>query len=142
MRDKPRPFPKHASAFRDRHGKLRTRFRQKGRKTYYFEAEAFSAAWWEEYKACCDGREADTIKPGEGRIIAGSVNELITRYYESRDWQGPNPTTRHSLRLGRVDKRDSQAGGFLIQSCFLGSSGVSRRPDGRGMGSSGRTVAA
>jgi hypothetical protein len=32
--------------------------------------------------------------------------------------------------LGRVDKRDSQLGGFLIQSCFLGSSCVSRGPGG------------
>jgi hypothetical protein len=44
--------------------------------------------------------------------------------------------------LGRVDKRDSQAGGFLIQSCFLESSGVSRRPDGRGMGGCRRSAAA
>lgn len=99
MRDRPRPYPKHVSAFRDRHGKLRTRFRQSGRKTYYFDAEPFSKDWWAEYKACCEQREADAIKPGEGRTTAGTVNELIVRFYESRDWQGPNAKTRHSFRL-------------------------------------------
>jgi hypothetical protein len=44
--------------------------------------------------------------------------------------------------LGRVDKRDSQVGRFLIQSCFLESSFVSRRPDGRGMVGGRRFAAA
>jgi len=99
VRDRPRPYPKNVSAFRDRNGKLRTRFRQAGRKTYNFQAEPFSKAWWAEYKACCEHREAEAIKPGESRTIAGTVNELIVRYYESRDWQGPNPKTRHSFKL-------------------------------------------
>lgn len=99
MRDRPRPYPKNVSAFRDRYGKLRTRFRQTGRKTYNFQAEPFSKAWWAEYKACCEHREAEAIKPGESRTVPGTVNELIVRYYESRDWQGPNPKTRHSFKL-------------------------------------------
>lgn len=99
MRDRARPYPKNASAFRDRHGKLRTRFRQTGRKTYYFDAEPFSKAWWAEYKACCENSESEAIEPGASRTIPGTVNELIVRFYESRDWQGPNAKTKHSFRL-------------------------------------------
>lgn len=109
MKERPRPYPKHVSAFRDRHGKLRTRFRQTGRQTYYFEAEPFSKAWWAEYKACCEQREAAPIVAGEARTVPGTVNELIVRFYESRDWQGPNAKTRHSFRL--VIERFRQAFG-------------------------------
>jgi integrase len=99
VRERPRPFPRHVSAFRDRHGKLRTRYRRTGCKTYYFAHEPFSKAWWAEYKACDEQREANAIKPGESRTASGTVNELIVRFYESRDWQGPSAKTRHSFRL-------------------------------------------
>jgi integrase len=107
--NRPKPFPAGVSAYRDRHGKLRTRFRRKGQLPYSFKAEPFSADWWAEYQACIDGTAALRIQPGAARIVPGTIADLISRYYRSADWQGPNDRTRHSFRLV-IDRFNSQLG--------------------------------
>lgn len=46
-----RQFPKHVSAFCDRHGKERLRFRRAGVKGGYFTAAPPSRAFWDEYES-------------------------------------------------------------------------------------------
>ena len=110
---KARPYPLGVSAFRDRHGKLRTRYRRKGQAPYSFRAEPFSPDWWAEYQACTDGTAAPRIQPGAARIVPGTIADLISRYYRSADWQGPNERTRHSFRLV-IDRFGAQLGDVAV----------------------------
>lgn len=110
---RPKPYPEGVSAFRDRHGKLRTRYRRKGQMPYSFKAEPFSPDWWSEYKACTEGIAAPRIQPGAARIAPGSIADLISRYYRSADWQGPNESTRHSFRLV-IDRFNVQMGDIAV----------------------------
>lgn len=108
-----KPFPRGVSAYRDRHGKLRTRFRRTGHTTHNFRAEPFSADWWAEYQACTEGRAAPRIEPGAARIVPGTIADLISRFYRSADWQGPSAATRHSFRLV-IDRFNAQLGDVAV----------------------------
>lgn len=92
-------FPVGASEYRDRHGKMRTRFRRKGFASYSFKSRPFSPEWWTEYEACIAGESAAPIVPGLDRVIPGTIGALIVQWYASADWQRPNAKTRHSFRL-------------------------------------------
>lgn len=94
-----RRLPLFASAYRDRHGRLRTRFRRKGFTPYAFKAVALSEAWWLEYNACMAGEAAPVIAPGADRTVPGTIGDLIVRFYGSADWQRPSDQTRHSFKL-------------------------------------------
>ena len=88
-------LPLYASAFADRHGKQRIRLRRKGWTTAYVHATPGSAEFTEAYHRWLkDGRldiGADKIKPG-------SFDDLITRFYRSKDWTALKPTTRETYR--------------------------------------------
>ncbi|WP_227010661.1 tyrosine-type recombinase/integrase [Pelagibius marinus] len=89
-----RRLPKYCSEFRDRHGKVRVRFRRKGQATYYFKATAWSAAFMEEYQACLDRRAAPAVEPGARRTKAGTISALIAMYYGSPQFLGLRPSTQ------------------------------------------------
>lgn len=92
-------LPLYASHYRDRHGRLRTRFRRKGCKSYEFKAKALSPEWWVEYHACLSGELVPPVTPGADRTIPGTIGDMIVRFYRSADWQRPSESTRHSFRL-------------------------------------------
>lgn len=111
-----RRHPKFVSEFRDRHGNIRVRFRRTGYASYYFKARFPSEEWWKEYNACLEGKAAPKVEPGRDRVIPGSINDLVSRYYGSADWQRPNAETRSKMQsiidrfragdLGNVPARD------------------------------------
>lgn len=71
-------YPFVGKPFRDRHGKLRYRFRRKGYPTHYFRSPHGTKEFEREYASCLD---AEPIKAGVGRITPGSVADVISRYY-------------------------------------------------------------
>lgn len=90
-------LPDYVSQFRDRHGKIRTRFRRKGFPTHYFKSVEGSADWWQEYLACKNGQ---AIVIGRDRTAPGSINDLLSQYYGSVHWKGiPKDSTRRVYRL-------------------------------------------
>lgn len=93
-----RRLPKYCSEFRDRHGKVRVRFRRKGQATYYFKAAPWSAEFMQEYRACIERKAAPEIEPGEGRTVPGSVSALIVAYYRSPEFRGLADSTRATYR--------------------------------------------
>lgn len=92
-------LPKYVSEFRDRHGKVRVRFRKKGYLAFYFKAHFPSEDWWKEYNACMTGVAAPKVEPGADRVIPGSISDLIVRFYKSSAWQRPSDDTRADYRL-------------------------------------------
>lgn len=96
---KRRLLPEFVSEFKDRHGKVRVRFRRKGHKTYYFKAQFGTEDFRSEYRACLDGVAAPAIEVAADRRIPGSIGDLLIRYYKSPAWQSPQEVTRHKNHL-------------------------------------------
>ncbi|TMJ19540.1 MAG: integrase [Alphaproteobacteria bacterium] len=91
---KPRRYP-NVTSFRDRHGKVRYRYRRTGQPTYYFKNPPDTPGFKEELAAC----EAGELKVGGGRAIPGSVNDLVARYYLSTDFHGGGAADQQRRRL-------------------------------------------
>lgn len=83
--------PQFVTKFTDRHGKVRYRFRRKGYPSHYFKAPIGTKAFEREYAACLD-QEKPSI--GAGRIIPGSVSDVIARYYSDSAFLDLRPTTQ------------------------------------------------
>jgi integrase len=87
---KPKMFPDNVTAYRDRHGKLRLRFRKKGLKPYTFKAPFGTKAWDDELAVAKGGSVSVSIE----RCKPGSIDDLIARYYLSQDFRGQGEITR------------------------------------------------
>lgn len=92
-------FPDNVSAFRDRHGKLRLRFRKKGKPTHYFQAPFGTQAFEAELEAC----RAGELRPGAAKIVPGTINDLVARYYLSQDFRRQGDVTQAKNR-GIIEK--------------------------------------
>jgi integrase len=90
-------LPAYVTQYHDRHGKLRTRYRRTGFKTYYFKCVVGSDGWWKEYLACQNGQ---SIVIDKDRAAPGTVNDLLGQYYGSVHWKNiPKDSTRRVYRL-------------------------------------------
>lgn len=83
-------FP-YVSSFRDRHGKLRWRFRRKGFPSHYFKEPHGTREFEREYTDCMN---AEPRSIGADRIKPGSVSDVIARYYGDNKFQDLRPATQ------------------------------------------------
>lgn len=111
-------LPQWVSEYKDRHGKPRYRFRRKGFTQYLFKHQPGSEGFRQEYKSCLDGMAAEQIMPGVDRVVPGSFDDLIARYYRSPDFLDPGPRTqvvyrgvieRWRVKYGKAKVRDLEA---------------------------------
>lgn len=72
-------LPKHCSWNSDRHGRRRVRFRKGGFSTY-LTGTPWSEDFMRQYAAAIDGVKAEARDIGSSRIVAGTVNALVTTY--------------------------------------------------------------
>jgi len=93
-----RRLPKYVTEFRDRHGKMRTRFRRKGQADHYFQHVPWTPEFMSEYQACLSGETASAIVPGANRTKAGTFNALIVAYYGSSEFKQLAESTRRAYR--------------------------------------------
>lgn len=95
---KKRWLPKWVSEFRDRHGKPRYRFRRKGYAQYLFKHPPGTEGFRQEYQGCLEGIATERVSPGSDRIVPGTFDGLISRYYRSPDFLDPSDRTREVYR--------------------------------------------
>lgn len=89
-------LPPYVTEFRDRHGKIRVRFRRTGYPTHYFKDPVGSDDFWKEYLALKDGGR---IQAGKDKHAPGSFHDLIAQYYRSTIWHNiPKDSTRSVYR--------------------------------------------
>lgn len=97
-------LPPYVSCFRDKNGKPRYRFRRKNYPPRYLQSPFGTKDFEREYAALL---AAEPIKLGEGRIIPGSVSDVIARYYSDNAFQDLRDSTkvvyRGVLERFRVD---------------------------------------
>jgi integrase len=77
-------LPDNVTTYRDRHGKVRYRFRKTGCKPHTFKSPFPSAEFEAEYQAC----KGAPLPVAEGRAVPGSIDDLCIRYYSSPAWKG------------------------------------------------------
>lgn len=87
----------HVTVMRDRHGKLRYRYRRKGCKTVYLPGKPGSPEFAEAYRLATEGVTTE-IKPGASRTVAGTMNALAVTVYESAEWKILSRTTQATYR--------------------------------------------
>lgn len=87
-------FP-HASAFKDRHGKTRYRYRRKGQKSVCLPGVPGSREFAEAYEAASAGA---ALVVGAGRTKPGSINALAVVIYASAEWKMLKPATQATYR--------------------------------------------
>lgn len=85
----------NVSAFKDRHGKTRYRYRRKGAPVIYLAGVPGSPEFAAAYEAAKNGGR---IKPGARRTAPGSINALAVTIYESAEWAQLATTTQGTYR--------------------------------------------
>lgn len=98
--------PPHVSMYRDRHGKIRWRFRKSGLNEAQTTLTFDKPEWWEWYFASLKG---DVRQIGAERTVAGTFGALIVAYYESTDWKNLKPAT-HSSRRREIERFRAEHG--------------------------------
>ena len=93
---KRRYLPDYVTAFTDRHGKTRFRFRRKGFAAGYFKAVLGSEEFRVEYAAFMRG--GDRVPAAIERFAPGSINDLVTRYFSVPGRMGPTVSTQQKVR--------------------------------------------
>ncbi len=90
-----RVLPTYASEFIDRHGKVRVRLRRTGYRTAYTRAKPGTPEFTEEY---LQWEATGKRVVGEAQIVAGTFDDLITRFYKSGVWNDLKESTRETYR--------------------------------------------
>ena len=95
MTKRKRLLPEYVSAFLDRHGKERLRYRRKGFPVYYFKSKFGTEGFRAEYRACLDGVK---IEIAAERTVPGSIADLVARYFRSQTFTRGAPATQRMNR--------------------------------------------
>jgi integrase len=102
--------PAYVSAYRDRHGVLRWRYRRPGFPQSQSREQFGTEAWWAWYAAA---EAAQKIPVGASRTLPGSLSELAVAYYGSSDFKLLAPITRQTYR-NIIDRFRDQAGALPV----------------------------
>lgn len=87
----------YVNVFKDRHGKLRYRYRKTGRATVYLHGAFGSPEFRAAYDAACAGHTS-TIIPGASRTVPGTINALAVAIYGSAEWKQLSKSTQSTYR--------------------------------------------
>ena len=86
-------LPDNVTAYRDRHGRSRYRFRKKGLPTYHFRNEPGTPGFLEEY---ANAKAAQAEKPP--RHAPFTYDALISSFYRTPKWLGMKPSSQKTYR--------------------------------------------
>lgn len=97
--------------YRDRHGKIRWRFRKAGLPEVQTTHDFASVAWWDWYRAALTSAPRQI---GADRTSPGSFNALIVAFYQSAQWQLLRPETQRSYR-GEIERFRAEDGDAFVR---------------------------
>jgi hypothetical protein len=84
--------------FKDRHGKTRRYFRRPGFKRAPLPGLPGSEEFMRAYQSALDLKTAQRIEIGAARVAAGTVADLVARYYRSTEFLGLKASTQSTYR--------------------------------------------
>lgn len=108
----------NVTMFRDRHGKPRYRWRQKGCKTVYLPGLPGSSEFAEAYAAATQGQAKLVI--GEGKTKPGTINALAVAIYASLEWGALSPATQTTYK-GIIERLRTAYGDLTVRSLSAGA---------------------
>lgn len=108
----------HVTAFKDRHGKTRYRFRRKGSKAVYLPGLPGSPEFAQAYTDAVAG-VTSRLEIGASRTVPGTVNALAVAIYASAEWSVLAPTTQGS-RKGIIEAMRRDYGDFRVATMQQG----------------------
>lgn len=86
-------LPEHVTAYKDRHGKPRYRFRRTGYRTHHFKAQPGTEEFRAEYAACMAAKQ----EPDE-RYAHGTLDWLVAQYYRTPRWREMQESSKRTYR--------------------------------------------
>jgi integrase len=86
-------LPPYVTAYTDRHGKRRYRYRKAGQTYHFKEHPGTPAHPSAEYKEIVGGQ-----RPSTSKAAAGTVRDLVNRYYQSPAFTSPGEVTQEKVR--------------------------------------------
>lgn len=101
----------HVTVMRDRHGKLRYRFRRKGFKSAYLPGLPGSPEFAAAYEIAAGG--GDALEIGAWRTRPGSINALAVVIYASAEWKMLKPATQATYR-GIIERLRTDYGDLAV----------------------------
>mgnify|MGYP003648037146 CR=1 FL=1 len=104
-------FP-NVSAFKDRHGKTRFRYRRKGARAVYLPGLPGSPEFAAAYADAVAG-VTTRVQPGASRTAPGTINALAVAIYASAEWHQLAATTQSSRR-GIIEALRRDYGTFRV----------------------------
>ena len=120
MAARKRWLPENVTAYKDRHGKTRYRFRKTGRKDYPFKHEPGTPEFLEEL---AEARGAPAIA---STAIPYSMDDLAQRMFRSPKWLGTKDSTQYTYRriidryLARTNKNGRRYGTYPVKKATVG----------------------
>ena len=106
----------YVSAFNDRHGKRRWRFRRKGYPQYYFKSPHGTKAFEREYAACIS---TDQTPIALRSVDPGSINDVVARYYSDNAFRDLAESTQ-SVYRGVLERFRADFGDVSIKAFDAG----------------------
>lgn len=103
-------LPRHASSFIDNRGKERVRFRRTGWRTHYAKHPVGSPEFTQEYR---EWERGGKIEVGAAKIRPGSFDDLIARFYKSKQWNEITEGTQYTYR-GELERFRAKFGDRLV----------------------------
>lgn len=117
-------LPENVTAYTDRHGKTRYRFRKSGLPTHHFKSEPGTPEFLEELL------EARGGAPTDRGVIPFSMDDLAQRMYRSPRWLGMQASSQYTYRriidryLERTDRNGRRYGTYPAKKATV--AGVER----------------
>lgn len=90
--------PKFVHAYKDRHGKPRVYYSRTGHPKIALRGPVGSEEFWIDYHKAEKGLAQTKPEIGADRILPGSFDDVITRYYKSPRYLGLAPATQANTR--------------------------------------------
>lgn len=117
-------LPDHVTAYKDRHGRTRYRYRKTGEKTFHFKAEPGTPEFLVEL---AEARAGGPIAVGSSRpATEGSMDDLARKLFAAPRWLRMQPSSQYTYRriieryLERVDKRGLRYGAYPAKRATVG----------------------
>lgn len=99
-------LPENVTAYKDRHGKTRYRYRKQGVPTHHFKSEPGTEEFREEYR-----QAKIAVANSASRCIPFSYDELITSFYRTTKWVNMRDSSQKTYRS--IIERFRAANGHL-----------------------------
>lgn len=89
---------KYVHEFKDRHGRTRRYVRRPGFKRVPLTGDPGSTEFMETYQGALDPKTAPRIDVGAAKVVAGTVADLVARYYRSLEFSNVKDSTQSTYR--------------------------------------------